>query len=271
MYAFLLGLVACSLKDKSPGSSTDDSGGNGGYPSDFSSGKYQWTAFTILGDGAGRDWNDDGQPDNNLPNVLETFAILLPDLSKTNLNDVAADAIQNDELVLLADANFDGGELTLDFLAGLLDEDGGLVVDEATSYKDGVPVSRLVGTFTSDDEYTAGPDPMLLALPVTAGGDLAPIPLEEVTMQGELGTVTLDGTFSGIVPVVSFVAGVLPVFVPAEGFDMNGDGEIGSGETQAELIDLATLLLDTGADVVTEDGEPGISAAFHFAAAAADF
>ena len=36
-------------------------------------------------------------------------------------------------------------------------------------------------------------------------------------------------------------------------------------------LELATLLLDTGADVVTESGEPGISAALHFSAGAANF
>jgi len=67
------------------------------------------------------------------------------------------------------------------------------------------------------------------------------------------------------------VEGVLPVFIPEAGYDINNDGEIGPGETQADLIDLVTTILDTAADVVTESGEPGISAALHFAAGAAAF
>jgi hypothetical protein len=61
------------------------------------------------------------------------------------------------------------------------------------------------------------------------------------------------------------------VFIPESGFDVDQDGAIGPGETQADLIELVTTLLDTAADVVTENGEPGISAALHFSAGAAVF
>ena len=94
------------------------------------------------------------------------------------------------------------------------------------------------------------------------------IPLEEAEIEGNLELTTLDGTITGIVPVESFVEGVLPIFIPSEGYDIDGDGEL---ESQADLIDLATQLLDTGADTVTASGEPAISAAFHFSAVATVF
>ena len=273
MYAFLLGLLACSLKDENPGPSSDDSGGNGGYPSDFGTGEYRLTAFTILGADQGRDWDDDGQVDNNLPSVLEAFGYVVPgyDLSKDGLNTIAAEAIVDDTLVILVDASYDDGQLTLDFLAGLVDSEGNLLVDEDASYANGEPISRVVGTFVGETAYTAGPDSMILSIPVDASGTLAPFPLEEVRMDGDLGTITLDGTIAGIVPVSPFVEGVLPVFIPEAGYDLDGDGEIGANETQAALIDFVTTLLETTADVVTESGEPGISAALHFSAGAASF
>lgn len=274
MHAFLLALLACS-EDENPGNPSegnDDTGG-GGYPSDFSTGKYRLTAFTILGPDEGRDLDDDGKIDNKLPNVLETLGFLVPgyDLSRDGLNVIAADAIDNDALVLLVDATYDDVDLTLDFLAGLVDGDGNLVVDEDASYADGEPISRIVGTFVGETAYTAGPASLVFSIPVTPNGTLAPFPLEEVQMDGDLGAVSLDGTIAGIVPVTPFVEGVLPVFIPEAGYDINADGEIGSGETQADLIGLVTTILDTAADVVTEDGDPGISAAIHFAAGAAAF
>ena len=272
MHPFLLGLLACSLKDEPP---RDSSGGDdsGGYPSDFSTGQYRLNAFTILGPDEGRDWDGDGQADNNLLSVLSTFDLVLDDfdLSQSGLNTLVADAIDNDSLVLLVDATYDDVDLTLDFLAGLVDGDGNLVVDEKASYVGDEPISRIVGTFVSENAYTAGPGSLVFAIPVKTDGTLAPFPLEDVRMDGDLGAVTLDGTIAGIVPVGLFVEGVLPVLVPEDGYDVNQNGEIGPGETQADLIELATLLLDTGADVVTESGEPGISAALHFSAGAANF
>ena len=273
MHALLFALLACS-KDENPGNPSEgDDTGNGGYPSDFAGGKYRLSAFTILGPDEGRDWDDDGEVDNNLPNVLSTFGLLLEgvDLSKDGLNAIAAGAIDDDTLVILVDATNDDAELTLDFLAGLVDGDGNLVVDEKASYVDGEPISRVVGTFVGETAYRAGPSSMLLSIPVTQTGTPAPIPLEDVRIEGDIDTITLDGTIAGIVPVQPFAKGVLPVFIPETGFDVNGDGDIGSGETQAELIDLATTILTTTADVVTEDGQAGISAAIHFAAASAAF
>jgi len=273
MHALLFALLACS-KDENPGNPSEgDDTGNGGYPSDFSAGKYRLSAFTILGPEEGRDWDDDGEVDNNLPNVLSTFGLLVGgvDLSTDGLNSIAADAIDDDTLVILVDASYDDVDLTLDFLAGLVDGDGNLVVDEKASYVDGEPISRVLGTFVGETAYTAGPNSMVLTIPVTPSGTPAPIPLEEVRIDGDIDTITLDGTIAGIVPVEPFAKGVLPVFIPADGWDVNKDGTIGAGETQAELIDLATTILTTAADVVTEDGKPGISAAIHFAAASAAF
>ena len=268
MHALLLALLGCSIKDENPGNpSTGDDSGRGGYASDFSTGQYRLTAFTILGDGEGRDWDGDGEVDNELPSVLENFGLFLQgfDLSKDGLNLIAAQAIDDDELVILVDATYDDKTLTLDFLSGLVDGDGSLSVDADA------PVSHVIGTFTGETAYTAGPGSMILSIPVDAVGTLAPFPLEEVRMDGDLGAISLDGTVAGIVPVGPFVKGVLPVFIPAGGFDIDGDGKIGNGESQADLIALVTQILDTTADVVTQDGEPGISAAIHFAAGAANF
>jgi hypothetical protein len=273
MHPLLFALLACS-KDENPGNPSEgDDTGNGGYPSDFSTGKYRLTAFTILPPDEGRDWDDDGEVDNNLPNVLSTFGVFLDgvDFSKDGLNVIAADAIDNDTLVILVDATYDDVDLTLDFLAGLVDSDGHLAVDEKASYVDGEPISRVVGTFVGETAYTAGPNSMVFSIPVTPSGTLAAFPLEEVRMDGDLGAISLDGTIAGIIPVEPFANGVLPVFIPESGYDIDGDGEIGSGETQADLIALATTILDTAADVVTESGDPGISAAIHFAAGAAAF
>jgi hypothetical protein len=274
MHAFLFLLFACSLKDKTPDDPSENGDGGGGYPSDFSTGGYRMSAFTILGAGEGKDWNGDGTLDNNLPNVLTAFGFFLEgyDLSKDGLNTIAADAIDNDTLVLLIDARYDDADLTLDFLAGVLDGDGNLQVDEDESYdSQGEPISRMVGRFVSENTYTAGPNSIVLPIPVDAAGTPAPFPLEDVRMDGNLGAITLDGTIVGIVPVAPFVEGVLPIFIPEAGFDLDGDDEIGEGETQADLIALVTGLLNTSADVETSAGAPGISAAVHFSAGAAVF
>ena len=107
MHALLLGLLACSIEDENPGSPSDDSAGNGGYQSDFSTGKYRLNAFTILGpEEGGRDWDDDGQVDNNLPSLLSLFGNFLQgwDFSKEGLNAIAANACLSLPPLLLAAA-----------------------------------------------------------------------------------------------------------------------------------------------------------------------
>ncbi len=273
MYALFLALSGCSLKDRPADDTTDGDGG--AYPSGFSSGKYRVSSFTILGTGEGNDWDSDGTPDNNLPVVLATFDLLLAgwDVSKTGLNLLVADAIGNDSLVLLVDARYVDDELTLDFLAGTADGDGTYSVDEAQSYDaNGDPISRLEGTFVGATSYETGPDPMVLSIPVDTSGTAAPFPAEEVLVDGDLGAITLEGTIVGIVPVDRLVAAVLPIFIPSEGFDLNDDGGIDPHtESQAAITSLVTTLVGTGADVETEDGEPGISAAFDFVAGATNF
>jgi hypothetical protein len=275
MHAFLLAMLACSIKDEPPAANgTDDSGGEP-YPSGYTDGEYRVSALTILPAGEGKDWDGDGDADNKLPDVLAAFDFLLGafDVSKPGLNILVADAIRNDSLVVLVDAAYDGGLLTLDFLAGSADGDGSFSIDSEQSYDDdGNPVSRLEGTFVGATAYVAGPDSMVIAIPVDASGTPAPFPLEEVTMQGELGAIDLDGDIVGIVPVDRFVAAVLPIFVPAQGYDLNGNEAIDPDtESQAAITELVTTLLDTSADTATQGGEPAISAALHFAAGAANF
>jgi hypothetical protein len=275
MQPLLFALSACSPKDGAVEGThpSDDSGG--GYASAYTDGKYRLSAFTILGEDAGKDWDGDGDPDNKLPDVLAAFDFLLAgfDLSKVGLNTLIADAIRDDTLVVLVEASNANDELTLDFLTGMVDGDGVVSVDGAHSYDAaGDPVSRVVGRFVDASSYVAGPDPIVVSIPVDASSPPAPFPVEEVLMDGGLASIALDGTMVGIVPVDRFVHSVVPIFIPADGFDLNGNGDIDPDtESQSAITALITTLLNTQADLATEDGRPGISAAFHFAASAATF
>jgi hypothetical protein len=206
MHALLFALLACS-KDENPGNpSKRGRHRNGGYPSDFSTGKYRLTAFTILVPTEGRDWDDDGrgrqQPPERALDLRHPPRWL--DFSKDGLNVIAADAIDNDTLVILVDATYDDVDLTLDFLAGVVDSDGQLAVDEKASYVDGEPISRVVGTFVGETAYTAGPNSMVLLDPGHPERHARRVPLEEVRMDGDLGAISLDGTIAGIIPVEPF-------------------------------------------------------------------
>jgi hypothetical protein len=279
LLAFLF-LSACSDKgdDTDGGGGTDDSGPGGDPPVDnstYEGGKYRIDAFTILDDDEGKDWDEDGDVDNHLPSILGIFDAFLSgyDLSRDGLNKLIATDIAEDDLVVLLACDNPSTELSIDLLNGVADDKTGALSIDPSSYDGaGAPVSHFSGSFETQTAYSVGPDPIIVAIPVDDKSPPALFPVEEVVMEGTLDDASATGFAVGIVPVDRFVTEVLPVFVPAEGYDMNGDKTIDPEEESSEAItELVTTLLNSGSDVTTSDGRAGISSAFRLSAVPATF
>ena len=277
MHALLFTLVACSGSNSGKGSddsspSGDDSGTS--VPqSTFRSNQYQIQYFAILEAKQGKDWDADGEIDNKLPSVLNTFDMLLAgDLSKGGLNKLVANGIAKGQVVALLDCAQEGAVLTIDLLTGTMAKDGTLGIDEDASYdSDGTAKSHLVGAFSNQTDYEVGPAPILVSVVLDAKNPPVPFPVEDVTMTGALDDKSADGFLVGIVPVDRFVDEVLPQVIDKKGYDMNGNKKIESNETQKAIIAMAAPLLEASSDVQTSDGRSGISAAFAIQALPATF
>lgn len=270
--AAALALAGCK-RETLPGE-TEETGDNDtetpdGYPSSFSHGKYRVTRFEVLTDeSAGADQDGDGTTDNNLPNVLNTADAAVTDqnLAPEELNAVIAEDIAADELIILMEAAHVELVLELDVMSGVKDETSGAISVDPLSYDaSGNPKSVLVGEFSSETAFAAGPAPIELPISFIAGEPALLVPMNDTAAVGTLEVSASAGTLTGVIPTDAMVDQVIEPLIPEEGYDINGDGE---NETKEEVMELVRSLieLESMSDIEFSDGSRGISAAFLYEA-----
>lgn len=264
-------MIACKGDDTNDTDQSKDTGDTGEeveeWPSDYSQGQYRLSSFVLLSQEEGDDLDDDGEPDNKLPNALTLAdAFISDDISPEGLNEQVALAIEEDDLVILLAALYAEGVLSTDVLAGVVDGDTGeLSVDVEASYDEqNQPLSHLEGVFSDQTHFSTGPGS--IQVPVTFYPDEPPlpVPLEQAVIYGSLEADASDGRIVGIIPADGLIDQVIDPLIPEEGY---GD------YTKEELMELISGIKDNEFVVDQElpNGERGVSAAFSYAAGPTEF
>jgi hypothetical protein len=281
LVALLLAAAGCSGDDKDP-AGDDTAGTDTGAPGDtgppledqesvssYEAGTYRTTSLVLLGDGAGIDLNGDGEPDNQLPAVLNSASIFVEGTSPEEINKTLATSIAEGDLVLLIDAWQDGALLTMDLLLGAQDEESGaLSVDPASYGDDSAPVSRLTGTFSDEVTFAVESDSIEIPFSFFAGEPPLFIPVALARIDGQLAT-TASGELYGAVPLEDVMSQVLEPLIPT-GDDYDPDTYL--GYERDELLEfIETLATKTLVDVELDDGRVAFSAALSFEAEAASW
>jgi hypothetical protein len=278
----LLGLLCACKKEPAtetdPGDTADtdvedtDTGPTG-YPSSFTSGKYRMNAFVLQPVDEGADLDGDGTPDNNLPKLLTLAdtAISGQGLSPDAINATIADNIATGQLVILVDAAYADFVLGYDVLAGAVAEDGTLGIDPSSYDAAGNVRGGLTGTFTTEADFNAATAHGEIPVTFIAGDPPLLVPMDDIQVVGSLEAAGTSGFLYGVLPAQSIVDNVIEPLIPAEGYDSDGDGS--PDFTKEQLMGTVTSLVNNEnmADIVYPDGTRGVSAAFRFTAAAADF
>jgi hypothetical protein len=266
--AALLGLSACDKSEETDtGNGNPDTGDTGEevvWPSTFEAGQYRLTQFVLLEEEDGDDLDGDGVPDNNLPNALVPVdAFIEGDLSREGLNAQIEAAIAADDLIILLEAAYDEGVLSLDVLAGLLDKASVLQVDVEASYEEtGAPLSHLEGTFADQTGFDAGPGSIRVPGPFSPDDPAIPVPLEEARIYGTMDGDTTSGRITGIIPAQRLVDEVIDPLIPEAGY---------GSYTKEQIMEMVSALAENEniADQELPGGERGVSAAFSYSAPAA--
>jgi hypothetical protein len=208
------------------------------------------------------DVDGDGVQDNKLPEVLDAIDALVgtEDLSTAQVNANIASNIAQSVTIVFLDGNSDGESMTLDVLAGTVDETTlDFEVDPASYDENGEPTSRMEGAFYSETRFDAAGD---ITLQVTMQDGLAPVqlPFEDVRFDAllEEDFERLDARMFGTVPLTRLIDDAIGPLVPAEGIELSPGNVLSRDELIAVLHDLAPGL----SDVETSTGELGITGAF---------
>jgi len=251
---FLAGLVACA----GPSGSDDTDAGARAYPSDFTTGKHRATGLSLEPQDQGADFDDDGEGDNNLPFVLETADGLLRDID-LSLDSFAGQidaSLHDGSLNVLLDSTHQAGVLEIGLLSGVRDEEtGALSVDPRSLDEGGQPATVLVGSFSGPTAFQVTAQQAELVVPFVPDEPPALVPLERVTLSGDLTASTGTAVLTGIIPSEQLAQDVLAPMIPEDG--------VGGLSKESLLSTLETLSgLDTIADIDLGDGRRGVSCAF---------
>lgn len=243
-----------------------------GFPSSFEAGKFKVSSMVLLPEDQGLDFDDDGEVDNNLPNALIPFDILVSgiDMDRDGLNSTIASAIADNLLNILFNCEHEDLILKIDILGGTT-ANGFLQVDPVTLDTNGEPQSTVGGHFESERKFTGGPNNV--SIPITFFESAGPV-LAQVTrarMWGNLDENSLDGYLAGVVPVRALIDDVIEPTIPEDGFDTDGDGV--SDISKATIMETVEELANNEniADIELSDDERGVSATFQFVAFQTDF
>jgi hypothetical protein len=258
------------------GTDTDDTdqAPDDGYPSTFASGRYRLTEFVLMPLDTGGDVDGDGTQDNRLPNLLTAadLAVSGQQLSPDEVNANIAAQIAAGDLAVLLDAVYAELDLTVDVFGGTMDVDSGAIAIDPSSYDDqGNPRSELLGQFSSETEFAAGPADVNVPVIFVPEDPPVLVPLVHTSLTGTMDADGVSGMMSGIIPANDMIDQVIDPIIPEEGYDTNGDGTIDM--TKADIMELVTTLVNNEnmSDIVFDDGSRGISAAFTVTAVPATF
>lgn len=203
----------------------------------------------------------DGVVDNHLPQALSGVAAALPEqgLDVGHLNDRMAETIAL-WTPLFVETSVARADLVLTVANGHFDPDGRAVPPpEGAGY-------GLAGTLHPSGGFLAGPGDLVVEVAVHEAFDPVPFALRETVAEGNLDEIEILGTIRTLVPVDGIVEDVIEPTVPAEGWDLDWDGD---PEPRSEVLALVEELAPLAADTALADGSPAISAVLAFAADAA--
>lgn len=239
-----------------------------GYPSSFTSGKFRVSSLVLLDEEEGIDFDGDGTLDNNLPNALVPVDILMGsgvDMSREGFNATLADAIAQNLLNMLLNANHANLILEVDVLGGTT-ETGILTVDPISLDVNGEPASTFEGHFESERKFTGGPDNVVIPITFFADSDPVMARATRAHIWGTMDDAAVDGIIAGVVPARNLIDDVIEPTIPEAGFDTNGDGE--PDVSKEAIMETVEGLADNEniADIELPNGERGVSAAFQFVA-----
>jgi hypothetical protein len=235
-------------------------GGVASYPSSFTQGRFAFSHLSLPDDD---DVDGNGEVDNHLPDVLRLVDAAVPerDLDPASFDALLQDNIANHSTILM-DAATVGLELWIAFLWASR-EGGDLVPDKDAYNEEGHPTETVVGRFLGPQAFVAGPS--TLRLDVVGALDLEPLP---ITLSGAMVTGDLDeggvaGTVQAVLPVEATMNDFVLPLLPAEGYDIDGDGV---PESVEELTALLAELAPSLGDVALPYGETGVSVTLLFEA-----
>ena len=242
---------------------TDDDTGEdfAPFPTSFTSGQFRINKLQLSTD---TDLDDDGTIDNNLPNALNLVDVLMAsqDFSVESFNGLLRDNLDSWTTVVLVDAKVDSNYwLTMDLLIGEADEYFALSVDPISYDQHGDPVSSLMGAFTSETMFFAGPDDFSIS--VSFFDTMAPLPvkIEKARFEGGMTANSNAGTLTGALPIDELINKVIDPLLDPNGTDINGDG---IKETKAQILKLIWSIAPSAGDVDLGNDRTGVSCRFTY-------
>lgn len=261
-------LAACngSNKDTGPvdtGPATSDSETDipESYEAEFEGGKYKVVSFESYTSAEdGKDLDGDGEADNNTPNALTLVdAFVDVDMTVDGLNGTVAGALAADDLILLMEAQYADSVLSYDILTGTTAGTGAYLPSDDAYDDSGNPLAHMEGFFTSDVAFWAEAERILVGITFFPKDPAFPVPIELVTLEGEINGSVVEGDLYGAIPVDDLRdLLILPLLEEA----------YPDPKERATYIDLVdgVLELETVADIDLGGGRRGVSCAFHFTA-----
>jgi hypothetical protein len=239
--------------------------------------KYSTKTLTVLPDTEGYDLDGDGEIDNELPKLLALVDQFTDeDMSLEGVNTTIAELQADGKLILLLDALYSGGDLSVDLLLASLDADTGVLTMDPSSYDDqGDPNSHFAGSFLDETAFSATTSAANLPFPVVSGEPPVQIPIVDATISGDFYSLDSEdgsaglGVIVGALPVQGLVDQVVQKIVPIEEPAIDPDPEVTYYDSAAyldmtrnEFMSWVTDLLNQNmADLYLEDGSRAVSAA----------
>jgi hypothetical protein len=212
-------------------------------------GSYEVRLFSIRSE---TDNDGDGLVDNHLPTALAAVNALLPEegFDLESFNERITEGIELSRIYL--DARRQGTLIDIDIAVAFSEEPG----EEDASYAKALPSARLSGNFVEGNSFVAGPDD--LELHVIGALDQPPVPiqLQGAMLEGSIDELGVRGIITARIPVESLMEDVVEPLLPAEGWDLDGDGTL---ESYDEVRDFVWELAPQIADVTLPDGSTAIS------------
>jgi len=204
-------------------------------------------------EGAGRDWDGDNQPDNQLPATFAAMGALPGVFTVPELNEAITQILADeDEIVLLDMAN--SSPLTMvAVLRGLRDGDGNLGIDPSSVDETGYPLTLMDGPYLDAANLFVGPDSLSLTFDVLAQSFPTAGPLvltaDRAFLEGTMGLETFNGELHCAFLVSQIMTDVVDPILTASGLNT------GTYRT------LAKGILDAQSDI-TIGGQNALSGTF---------
>ncbi len=224
----------------------------------FSEQRYQASALRILPADRGYDFTGDGVPDNKIAAVLElvttTFGSTLGSFSVDDVNLRIAEMLDAERAIVLMHAEAVGttGDLRLDLVRGLRDEDGDLfgVIEDYDESNE--PKQSMDGRFTTETTFDVGPAPLTIPIQLYANDPVILVGASEARIFGDIESRKIDAKIAGVFEVEQVMEGIVRPLI---------EDYFGTGSTADGWNTSIAALLALQADLEV-NGQPALSGAF---------